>query len=92
MTLEELETIIRFDETQVPAEVYTASPRVRKLLARYGLQPYRADRDRQGKEVSWYYHLDKRAIALKPGNRLIRIGKVRTAVKSHSKAGSVAKS
>ncbi len=92
MTLEELETIIHFDETQTPAELYTASPRVHKLLAKYGLQPYRADRDRQGKEIAWYYHLDKRAVALKPGNRLIRIGRVRTAVKSHSKAGGVAKS
>lgn len=35
----EQETVIRFDETGEPAEVYTASPRVAGLLTRRGLEP-----------------------------------------------------
>ncbi|MGQ9824189.1 MAG: hypothetical protein ACUVSK_04215 [Desulfotomaculales bacterium] len=48
MYKDEQETIVRFDETQAPAEVYTASPRVYKFLTRYGLKPHRTDKDRQG--------------------------------------------
>ncbi len=38
-TLMETETIIRFDETDAPATLWTASPRVRKEWESYGYKP-----------------------------------------------------
>lgn len=38
-TLHETETVIRFDETDDPAVLWTASPRVRKEWEGYGFRP-----------------------------------------------------
>jgi len=38
-TLMETETVIRFDETDDPAVLWTASPRVRKDWESYGFKP-----------------------------------------------------
>lgn len=38
-TLHELETVIRFDETDDPATLWTASPRVRKEWESFGFKP-----------------------------------------------------
>lgn len=73
MLLTELETIIRFDEENGVSEVYTASPRVARLLKARGLEPYRTDKS-GGKERGWFFTLPKWSVLLKPERIAIRIG------------------
>jgi len=72
-SLEEQETVIRFDETGEPAEVYTSSPRVARILIRRGLSPYKTDTCK-GEESGWYFQMPKHAVILKPGKTAIRVG------------------
>jgi hypothetical protein len=71
--LYEQETSICFDELDGEAELYTASPRVFKLLANRGLSPYRVE-TMDGKPCDWFYSLPKWSVLIKPGQRMIRIG------------------
>lgn len=73
MTPFEQETVIRFDETGSPAQVYTASKRVASKLIKQGMVPYRIGATK-GVETAWYFELPKRAVALKPGKHIIRLG------------------
>jgi len=88
VTLSEQETIIRFDETDTPAEIYTASPRVAGLLQRRGLKPYKTT-FHKADITGWYFELPKSSVLLKPGSRIIRIGGAR---KINATPLSVAKS
>ncbi len=73
MHASEAETIIRFDETDGPAEMYTASPRVAGLLVRRGFKPYKSTKCAR-KENGWFFRVPKGAVLLKPGKVAIRIG------------------
>lgn len=73
MTAIESESIITFNEGEDTCEVYTASPRVNKLLSSRGLTPYKTD-TMHGKPSGWHYHLHKSSILLKPATHIIRIG------------------
>lgn len=72
MSPAEAETIISFDETGEPAEVYTASARVAGILRRRGLKPYKTTTN-NGKENGWYFNVPRSAVALKPGSNMIRL-------------------
>jgi hypothetical protein len=67
----EAETTINFNEEE--GELYTASPRVFKMLARRGLTPCKVD-TMNGKPRGWFFTLPKWAIIVKPGKAAIRIG------------------
>lgn len=71
--LYEQETSICFDELDGEAELYTASPRVFKLLANRGMTPYRVE-TMDGHTRGWFYSLPKWSVLIKPGQRMIRIG------------------
>jgi hypothetical protein len=73
VTLSEQETIIRFDEENGFSEIYTASPRVARLLKTRGMEPYETDKSK-GKEIAWYYRFPKWSVLLKPGRLSVRIG------------------
>lgn len=73
LTRDETETIIRFDETDRPAVVYTSSKRVAGHLTRRGLVPAKTDAS-QGDEVGWTFLLPKHSVTLKPGRNIIRVG------------------
>lgn len=76
MTPFEQETIIRYDETGSPAEVYTASKRVANLLMKRSLSPYRTEKS-SGEVTGWFFHIPKTAVILKPGGHMIRVGGAR---------------
>jgi hypothetical protein len=71
--LYEQETSLCFDELDGEAELYTASPRVFKLLIKRGLSPYRVE-NMDGKPRGWFFTLPKWSVLIKPGQRMIRIG------------------
>lgn len=76
MTASEQETIIRFDETGGPAEVFTASGRVSGMLIRKGLKPYKTD-THNGQARGWYFKVPKWSAILKPDKHAFRIGGAR---------------
>lgn len=69
----EAETTVNFNEAETEAELYTASPRVFKMLARRGLTPCKVD-TMNGKPRGWFFTLPRWAIIVKPGKAAIRIG------------------
>lgn len=79
MLLLEQETIVRFDEEKDQAELYTASPRVNRLLTVRGLMPYKTDYTAKHEPCGWFYSLPKAAVIIKPGNHAIRLGGKRKA-------------
>ncbi len=50
----EQETIIIFNENDGEAEIYTASPRVAKVLISRGLEPYKTE-FLKGKKTGWFF-------------------------------------
>jgi hypothetical protein len=74
--LYEQETSIAFDELDGEAELYTASPRVFKLLMKRGLSPYKVE-TLDGKPRGWFFTLPKWSVLLKPGRVAIKIGGAR---------------
>jgi hypothetical protein len=61
LRLDEMETLIRWNEEENFAVIWTASPKVQARLARMGLEPSR----REGDEA--WYEAPKGAVLLKPG-------------------------
>lgn len=74
MTASESETIIRFDETDRLATIYTPSPRVANMLKRRGLKPDEVTVPPKDKETSWTFKVKKSSIIIKPDKLEIRIG------------------
>ncbi len=65
-TLMETETTLRWDETGAPAELFTASPAVRKVWQSYGF-PIRESTVGQPKRVvGWFSTVPVDRIAYKP--------------------------
>lgn len=69
----EAETILRFDETEHPATVYTASARVADKLRRAGLKPVTVYRT-NGKESGWTFEMNSYGIVVKPFRQSVRLG------------------
>ena len=67
------ETIIRFDETGGLSHVYTACKRVADKLIKAGLTPVRTSRFK-GYVDGWWFECDSRGVAVKPFERLVRLG------------------
>lgn len=79
MTLFEQETILRFDEEGDHAELYTASPRINRLLTARGLMPDKIDYTAKHEPTGWFYNIPRAAIIIKPVNYAIRLGGKRKA-------------
>jgi len=71
---EQPETIITFDEVSKDAEIYTASPRVWKLLESRGLVAESETWDCEGETTSKVFTLPRFGVRLKPGDVAINIG------------------
>lgn len=65
MTASESETIIRFDETDRLATIYTSSPLVANMLKRRGLKPGEVTVPPKDKETSWTFKVKKSSIIIK---------------------------
>jgi|GEM_PF-5884361 hypothetical protein len=85
----EAETIINFNEAEGEGELYTASPRVFKMLERRGLTPCKVDTS-NGHPWGWTFTLPKWAILIKPGQNMIRIGGTHRINSAASSAAPVA--
>ena len=71
---EEKETILIFDETGEPADLWTCSQRVADMLLRRGLEPAQKPKEEGG---GWRFFVPKQSIRLKVDKHQIRIGGTR---------------
>ncbi len=83
LTRTEQETVIRFDEQEQTADVFTSSKRVADKLRRCGLEPYRATIEADAK--GWFFKVSSYSVILKPGRSSIRLGIRSTAVEQGKK-------
>ena len=71
--LYEQETIIRFDEDNGAATLYTASSRVAAKLRNAGMTPTKTTRNGQS-VTGWYFELPANDVIVKPDRRAVRLG------------------
>jgi hypothetical protein len=67
LSLPEQETIIRWDEQEGRAVVYTASPKVKARMEKMGLKPVREE------GPGAWYDVPRGAVRLKLNNRMVKI-------------------
>ncbi|CAA7602455.1 Hypothetical protein DEACI_3129 [Acididesulfobacillus acetoxydans] len=73
LTPAERETVIRFDEEDRVAELYTASRRVADKLIKGGLVPLKTT-EGGGETAGWYFEIDSYDVIVKPSRNAIRLG------------------